>query len=144
MAWSASRCSAAARCQLAGWRHRQQAGARMSQHHVTTRYVYLITARHRQWICIARYMLFRCLSDCLSKFKGQKTPIFADLRTQNQHYELRNSLMRRKSGNLKQQGQSLAMSGRPYQTWWESAPFHPEIGGPLGVWSGAGKLWIHI
>ena len=38
----------------------------------------------------------------------RKSQIFADLRTHNRHFKLRHSLIRGKSGNLKQQCQSLA------------------------------------
>ena len=71
---------------------------------------------------------------CPLKIEGRKPPIFADLRTENRH------LLFPKSENLKLYGQSVAMWGRPYQTWWESHHPTPETGCSLGVWGGAGKL----
>jgi len=43
-----------------------------------------------------------CLYVPPKKFEERKTPIFADLWTQDRHFEPRHSLMRGKSGNLKQ------------------------------------------
>ena len=50
------------------------------------------------------------------KFRDE-TPNFANLRTQNRHFEPQRSLMRGKSENIKQQGQSVARLRRRYNTW---------------------------
>jgi len=69
--------------------------------------------------CFISYM---DVHTCPLKIWGVKTPIFSDLRTQNRHFEPTHSLMRGKSGNLKQQGQSLVRWVRSYQTWRVSPP----------------------
>jgi len=64
--------------------------------------------------------------------------IFADFRAQNRYFEPRRSLMRGKPGNLKQYGQSVAVWGRPYQTWCGS-PSH--LWAWLSPWCGDDSLF---
>ena len=60
----------------------------------------------------------------LTNLRGEKlqfSPICGPI---NRHFESRHSLMRGKSENLKQWGQSMARWGRPYQTW-RGSPYPP-------------------
>jgi len=77
----------------------------------------------------------------LTNLRGEK-PILADLRTQSRHFETRHSLMRGKSGNLKQQGQSVVIAEDVQKLSTpntEGVP-HPPLRSVVGVWGGAGKL----
>ena len=48
------------------------------------------------------YLLYGCSYVPPNKFEGRKTPLFGDFRTQNRDLEPSHSLLRGKSGNLKQ------------------------------------------
>ena len=69
---------------------------------------------------------------CPLKFEGRKNPIFADLRTQNRHFEPRHSLMREKSGNLKN-SVNLCLDEDVDTKHGGGPPPTSEIGCPLSV-----------
>jgi len=58
------------------------------------------------------------------KIEG-KNPIFANLWTPSRQFEPHHSIMRGKSGNLKQYSQSVVRLQHAYQTWWVS--HHPHL-----------------
>jgi len=78
------------------------------------------------------------------KFEGQETPIFASFRTQSWHFEPHHLIMWQKSGNLKQQGQSVARLWCPYQTCWVSHHRWLRSDVALGHEVGQMKVWFNI